>query len=69
MQSKKDSEWARGADICRVTEVTCFVQSWEEEAEWVVAYNFFLRGSGGGGTDLISLVISDRTWGNSMNLH
>lgn len=37
-------------------------------ADLIVAYSFLGRGSGGTSTDLFSLVISDRTQGNSMKL-
>ena len=35
----------------------------------IVVYSFLKGGSRGGGADLLSLVISDRTRGNGMKLH
>ena len=35
----------------------------------ITVYNFFKEGSRGGGADLLSLVISNRTRGNGMKLH
>ena len=35
----------------------------------IAVYTFLKGGSGGGGADLLSLVTSDRTQGNGVNLH
>lgn len=69
-EGDQDGERPQGQDLRGVAEITLFIlEKRGLRSDPTTVYNLLMESSGGGGADVLSLLTSDKPWGNGMKLH